>query len=87
LYNRTVILCNQISLLSTKSGGGIAAPVITDMDVRNITALAKKKDAFDILSKSLAPSIWGHDYIKKAVLLMLLGGVEKNLDNGTHIRG
>ncbi|KAI8333156.1 MCM2/3/5 family-domain-containing protein [Chlamydoabsidia padenii] len=84
---KTVILCNQISLLSTKSGGGIAAPIITDMDIRNITQLAKKRGVFDTLSKSLAPSIWGHDYIKKAVLLMLLGGVEKNLENGTHIRG
>ncbi|CAO3594923.1 unnamed protein product [Absidia cylindrospora] len=84
---KTVILCNQISLLSTKSGGGVASPIITDVDVRNITQLAKKRGVFDTLSKSLAPSIWGHDYIKKAVLLMLLGGVEKNLDNGTHIRG
>ncbi|KAL0077096.1 MCM2/3/5 family-domain-containing protein [Phycomyces blakesleeanus] len=84
---RTVILCNEISLLSTKAGGGIAAPTITDKDIRNINALAKKKNVFEILSQSLAPSIWGHDYIKKAVLLMLLGGVEKNLENGTHIRG
>ncbi|ORX45847.1 MCM-domain-containing protein [Hesseltinella vesiculosa] len=84
---RTVILCNQISLLSTKSGGGIAAPVITDMDIRNMEELAKSRNVFETLSRSLAPSIWGHEYIKKAVLLMLLGGMEKNLDNGTHIRG
>ncbi|KAG0170787.1 MCM DNA helicase complex subunit [Apophysomyces sp. BC1034] len=84
---KTVLLCNEINLLSTKAGNGIAAPVITDVDIKNITQLAKKKNAFDILSQSLAPSIWGHEYIKKAVLLMLLGGVEKNLDNGTHIRG
>lgn len=84
-----MIVCNDISLLSTKAGGGIASPVITDADVRNIHKLAKDKrrPVFETLSQSLAPSIWGHDYIKRAVLLLLLGGVEKNLENGTHIRG
>ncbi|RCI02803.1 MCM DNA helicase complex subunit [Rhizopus stolonifer] len=84
---KTVILCNEISLLSTKAGGGIAAPVITDRDIVQITELARKKNAFKMLAESLAPSIWGHQYIKRAVLMMLLGGVEKNLENGTHIRG
>ncbi|KAK4522026.1 serine/threonine protein phosphatase Pzh1 [Mucor velutinosus] len=84
---KTVILCNEISLLSTKAGGGIAAPVITDRDITHITELARKRNSFNILAQSLAPSIWGHEYIKKAVLMMLLGGVEKNLENGTHIRG
>ncbi|KAG1050651.1 hypothetical protein G6F43_007092 [Rhizopus delemar] len=84
---KTVILCNEISLLSTKAGGGVAAPVITDNDIVRITELARKKGSFKILAQSLAPSIWGHEYIKRAVLMMLLGGVEKNLDNGTHIRG
>ena len=84
---RTLILANNVVLLSSKSGGGIAQTTITDTDVRNINKLAKKKNVFKILAESLAPSIYGYDYIKQAILLMLLGGIEKNLENGTHLRG
>ncbi|EOA87695.1 MCM DNA helicase complex subunit [Exserohilum turcicum] len=84
---RTLILANNIILLSSKSGGGIAQVNITDTDIRNINKIAKNKRVFELLSQSLAPSIYGHDYIKKAILLLLLGGQEKNLDNGTHLRG
>jgi DNA replication licensing factor MCM3 len=84
---RTLILANNIVLLSSKAGGGIAQATITDQDVRNINKMSKKGNVFDLLSQSLAPSIFGHDYIKRAILLMLLGGMEKNLPNGTHLRG
>ena len=84
---KTVILANNVVLLSTKSGGGVATATITDTDIRNINKIAKKQKLFELLSQSLAPSIYGHDYIKKAILLMLLGGMEKNLENGTHLRG
>ncbi|KAI1143150.1 MCM-domain-containing protein [Hypoxylon sp. FL0543] len=84
---KTIILANNIVLLSSKGSGGIATATITDTDIRNINKVAKKKNVFELLSQSLAPSIFGHDYIKKAILLMLLGGMEKNLENGTHLRG
>lgn len=84
---KTVILANNIVLLASKSGGGLAQAEITDTDLRNINKVAKKRNLFELLSQSLAPSIFGHDHIKKAILLMLLGGIEKNLENGTHLRG
>ncbi|KAI1736745.1 MCM2/3/5 family-domain-containing protein [Xylaria scruposa] len=84
---KTVILANNIVLLSSKASGGVATATITDTDIRNINKISKKRNLFELLSQSLAPSIYGHDYIKKAILLMLLGGMEKNLENGTHLRG
>ena len=86
---RTVILANNVVQLSSKSGGGVAQATLTDTDIRNINMIVKrhKTRVFDLLSQSLAPSIYGHEYIKKAILLLLLGGMEKNLDNGTHLRG
>ncbi|KAI5866749.1 MCM-domain-containing protein [Durotheca rogersii] len=84
---KTIILANNVVLLSSKASGGVATATITDTDIRNINRVAKKKNLFELLSQSLAPSIFGHDYIKKAILLMLLGGMEKNLENGTHLRG
>jgi DNA replication licensing factor MCM3 len=84
---KTVVLANNVVMLSSKSGGGIATATITDTDIRNINKVAKKKNLFELLSQSLAPSIYGHEHIKKAILLMLLSGQEKNLENGTHLRG
>ena len=82
-----MLLANNIILLASKIGGGIAQQTLLDSDIRDINKLAKRSDIVDLLSMSLAPSICGHDYIKQAVLLLLLGGAEKNLPNGTQIRG
>ncbi|NXK81609.1 MCM3 factor, partial [Amazona guildingii] len=64
-------------------------PLYSAADVAKIKRFSKShsRDIFNQLAKSLAPSIHGHEYIKKALLCMLLGGVEKVLENGSRIRG
>ena len=54
-------------------------PLFTADDIRKMRKFSRQKnvDVFDMLARSLAPSIHGHEYIKKAVLCMLLGGTEK----------
>ncbi|KAJ7557099.1 hypothetical protein O6H91_05G111400 [Diphasiastrum complanatum] len=80
---RTVVIANNVSQLNKETN----TPVFTNEDIKNIKKIGHRQDAFDLLAESLAPSIYGHSWIKKAVILQLLGGVEKNLKNGTHIRG
>jgi DNA replication licensing factor MCM3 len=80
---RCVIISNNICTL----GKEIRGMVIQPEDIENVRAVSKRDDVADLLARSLAPSIFGHQYIKKALLLQLLGGVEKTLANGTHLRG
>ncbi|KAG1669231.1 DNA replication licensing factor MCM3 [Nymphon striatum] len=79
---KTVLIANNVSLLSKE-----LTPSIYRDDVAKCKRLRKKGNIFGLLAQSLAPSIHGHEYIKKAILCMLLGGVEKVLPNGTRLRG
>lgn len=79
---RTVMIANNISQLSKESSLSISRD-----EIALCKKLAKNHSIFELLSKSLAPSIHGHEYVKKAILCLLLGGMEKNLPNGTRLRG
>ncbi|KIH55227.1 MCM2/3/5 family protein [Ancylostoma duodenale] len=79
---RSIVISNNIQLLSKES-----TLDFDPEDVRNIRKLSRKKDVFELIARSLAPSICGHDEVKKAILCLLLGGCEKILDNGSRLRG
>ena len=80
---RTLLLANALRGLTAE----LAHDAFTREDLENIRTLSRSKDVLRQLAMSLAPSICGHDHEKVALLLMLLGGSEKNLANGTHLRG
>lgn len=79
---RTVILGSHINLLNKE-----VTTEIMPEDINRCKRFSRQKNVFEILARSLAPSIYGYEYIKKALLCMLLGGLEKVLPNGTHLRG
>ncbi|XP_078130905.1 DNA replication licensing factor MCM3 [Sander vitreus] len=80
---RTIMIACHIKQMSKEVSPNFSADDIAK--IRNFSQT--RQDVFDQLSRSLAPSIHGHEYIKKAILCMLLGGAEKVLDNGSRIRG
>ena len=59
----------------------------SEEDERQIKELAADKEVLKKLSDSVAPSIFGHDEIKKALILQLFSGVKKVKGDGTQTRG
>lgn len=48
---------------------------------------SKNKDIYTALANSIAPEIFGMEDVKKALLLLLVGGVTKEMSDGMKIRG
>lgn len=49
--------------------------------------ISQSNDVYDRLAASLAPEIFGHEDVKKALLLCMVGGVTRQLPDGMKIRG
>ncbi len=52
-----------------------------------IIQLRSDPSLYQKLSQSIAPEIYGHEDVKKALLLLLVGGVTKAMGDGMKIRG
>ncbi|CAL9200166.1 unnamed protein product [Musa hybrid cultivar] len=52
-----------------------------------IERLAEDGDIYNKLARSLAPEIFGHEDVKKALLLLLVGAPHRKLSDGMKIRG
>lgn len=60
---------------------------LPDEDKQEIRNLSKKPNLSQILKDSLAPSIYGHNHIKMALLLSMFGGQSKDVQGKHRIRG
>ena len=54
---------------------------------RRIARFTQSGRQYEYLAKSIAPEIFGHLDVKKALLLLLVGGVTKEVGDGMRIRG
>ncbi|WP_049922291.1 LAGLIDADG family homing endonuclease [Halopiger djelfimassiliensis] len=60
---------------------------ITDEDKEEIVRLSSSDDIYDQMVASIAPSIYGYEQEKLAMILQLFSGVTKQLPDGSRIRG
>jgi len=60
---------------------------MSDEEKQEILTMKSSKNIYHNLAKSIAPNIFGHEDIKRGILLLLVGGVQKFAKDGTKLRG
>lgn len=56
-------------------------------ELDDVQQMRNTPDFFNKLVDSIAPAVFGHQDIKRAILLMLMGGVHKVTHEGINLRG
>lgn len=79
----TVILANHLIVKDSKH----IVESLTDEDISAIMKLSKDHRIGERIVASIAPSIFGHDYIKRGIALALFGGQPKNPGGKHKVRG
>lgn len=62
-------------------------PIFTDQQKDTFNKMAQSPDIYKTISSAMAPNIYGHPDIKKAISCMLFGGSSKRLPDKTKLRG
>ncbi|XP_065055420.1 DNA replication licensing factor mcm7-like isoform X1 [Rhopilema esculentum] len=83
LLSETFLEAHRIVRMNKTEDDELTDEALTDNEIRG---LAEEADFYEKLAASIAPEIYGHEDIKKALLLLLVGGVDRN-PNGMKIRG
>jgi replicative DNA helicase Mcm len=60
---------------------------ITEEEIKEIQELSEDPKLYKKIVGSIAPSIYGHDKVKEALVLQIFGGVRKKKDDGSISRG
>ncbi|CAG0879729.1 unnamed protein product [Darwinula stevensoni] len=82
LLAETFIEAHCVSKMNKTEDEELGSDVLTEEELDAIT----DEDFYNKLASSIAPEIYGHPDVKKALLLLLVGGVDRN-PHGMKIRG
>lgn len=60
---------------------------MSESEKEMLVIMRNEPDVYRKLARSIAPAIFGHEEVKKGILLMLFGGVHKSTPEGISLRG
>jgi len=72
---------------ASKTSRRIQREQISPEEEKTIKSLSKSPDVYDRIIDSFAPHITGHRIIKEAILLLMAGSTQRELQDGSKIRG
>ncbi|OWR43100.1 minichromosome maintenance complex component 7 [Danaus plexippus plexippus] len=81
LLSDTYLEAHSVSCINQADEGELSE-ALTEEELAELA----EDDLYSRMARSLAPEIYGHEDVKKALLLLLVGGVDKR-PNGMKIRG
>lgn len=60
---------------------------LSSEEINELKEMVKDEKIYDKLVCSIAPAVFGHETVKKGILLQILGGVHKSTVEGINLRG
>ncbi|KAK6463972.1 MCM2/3/5 family-domain-containing protein [Scheffersomyces coipomensis] len=60
---------------------------LTTEEIERVKSISQRDDLYEVLARSLAPSVYEMDDVKKGILLQLFGGTNKTFKKGGRYRG
>ncbi|KAH9369748.1 hypothetical protein HPB48_007715 [Haemaphysalis longicornis] len=82
LLSDTYLEAHRITKMNKTEDDELDDTMMTPEELQELT----EPDFYDKLAGSIAPEIYGHEDVKKALLLLLVGGIDRN-PNSMKIRG
>ncbi|KAB1996252.1 hypothetical protein ES319_D13G219600v1 [Gossypium barbadense] len=76
-----------VGMEETNEASSRGPATFTQEEVEEFKKFASNQDTYEGICSKVAPSIFGHEDVKKAVACLLFGGARKNLPDGVKLRG